>query len=1513
MPSVGLGTSIVYDITATDNASRVFRNVASQAQQSANQMVKTGRAMSSVGRSLSLFTLPMAAAGAASVKMATQFQSSMVLIENHAGASAKQVQAFSKALLDSNGAFKNAQQGPNDLAQALYHLRSTGIANTATALKDLKVASDLAAIGNTNLEDTTNALAGVMQVGMAGIGKNAAAAAAQLNAVTGAGNMTMKSLTDALGTGILPSAKLFGLQFKDVGAALAVFTDEGVPADAAATRLRMSFSLLGAPTLAAQKALSAIGITQFELGNDMRQPNGLITAIGDLRDHLKASGEDATEQANTLSRAFGGGRSSAAVMSLVNNFALLQKKQEQINETTSEYGNAVKTQAQTAQAQFKEVEATVQRAGINLGDDLLPLVVKLASAAEAVANGFEDMPQISQKATIAFGLALTAAGPILVVTGNIVRTIGQIRTAMLAMGTQSQKSFGTMAASAEEAEVAAEGVQTKVEATGASLNMVGRVGSTAAKGLGVATAAFIGIQVAASGANAIIGQVVQSNDAVTKSLQGLKSGGDLAAAFKMPNATGDIDSPMFGLVGLLSDLGPKAGQAVVSINSVGDAFKRIDKRDLLQQANDALTGLMHAVGLPEGQLGQLQDQFKSVDTALASEAPSKAASQFKILEAQLKSAGATTAQIKALFPQYYAALGRVKEANTETAASTVTYADAVQVATTQLKANNQQLAQQRSTLIGLGQTALTTAGAQVAFDQSIDDATAAIKKNGDTLNLNTQKGRDNASALQNIASAALSYKSDLDKSNASVKQQNDEIDKGRDAFIRTAEQMGDTKAQAKKLADQYKLIPTTIPTNVKLTGAQEALNMLDQIQQTVDKASGKTITVKYNVLSGTTTRSSSGGGDVATTRAGGGAVWGAGTATSDSIDAKLSNGEYVIKESSARSIGYGNLDRANATGHFALGGLVINDKVAGSAAAIKAILAGSTRATNAARSAAQAAASASVPAGLSGSTSGALQAYAKSLMASHGWSNSNWPSLKALWNGESGWNPAAYNAASGATGIPQALPGSKMASAGADWRTNGDTQIRWGEGYIASVYGNPTNAYSKWLSRSPHWYARGTNSAAPGLAIVGERGPEAVMMKGGEQVVPHYAAGGLVNAFGSSSKYSIAQIVADIMAVANPANQLGNLTSSVSTAQHNSNVANSALHAPTKALNSATAAYNKAVTQRNNLRAENAKQLKSAKDEVASRKSVVTAMKAQLTEVEKLKKSKQSEAEVTAAKNAVDKAEAAYSKAEANQSKVSRTNTLQLADANKKVSDTEAAKTKATNAYNKASTVASNKAAALKTAQQNLAQEQQAVAQSTTSMASSISSFYTPGTSSSASLLQSYTEGATDITKFTKDIAKLRSMKLNETVIGQVISEATSAGVPTGDAFAMQIIQGGAKLVSQLNSASTNFNNAANIFGYKQAISTGGYASGTNSARPGIHDIAENGMELVLGKQARKFKGGEQVLNNAQTRGLLSGGNTFNMTLNVASKDDPDEISKKAATKFGDVLRRYGVLNGAIA
>ena len=76
--------------------------------------------------------------------------------------------------------------------------------------------------------------------------------------------------------------------------------------------------------------------------------------------------------------------------------------------------------------------------------------------------------------------------------------------------------------------------------------------------------------------------------------------------------------------------------------------------------------------------------------------------------------------------------------------------------------------------------------------------------------------------------------------------------------------------------------------------------------------------------------------------------------------------------------------------------------------------------------------------------------------------------LDALWQHESGWNPAARNPWSGAYGIPQALPGAKMASIGGDWSYNPVTQVRWGLGYIRASYGTPCGAWSFWLAH--HWY-----------------------------------------------------------------------------------------------------------------------------------------------------------------------------------------------------------------------------------------------------------------------------------------------------------------------------------------------------------------------------------------------------------------------------------------------------------
>lgn len=107
-----------------------------------------------------------------------------------------------------------------------------------------------------------------------------------------------------------------------------------------------------------------------------------------------------------------------------------------------------------------------------------------------------------------------------------------------------------------------------------------------------------------------------------------------------------------------------------------------------------------------------------------------------------------------------------------------------------------------------------------------------------------------------------------------------------------------------------------------------------------------------------------------------------------------------------------------------------------------------------------------------GTSVGDAQAYAKTQMKAYGWDDNQFACLVELWNHESGWNYTADNPTSDAYGIPQALPGEKMASEGADWATNPQTQIRWGLKYIKDRpdYGSPCAAWTLWQQRSPHWY-----------------------------------------------------------------------------------------------------------------------------------------------------------------------------------------------------------------------------------------------------------------------------------------------------------------------------------------------------------------------------------------------------------------------------------------------------------
>jgi TP901 family phage tail tape measure protein len=359
--------------------------------------------------------------GYESVKMAAGFDQAMEMIHTQAGASQAEVDALKGKVLDLAPA---VGMGPEQLATGLYHIESAGF-RAGQAMDILTAAAKLSQIGQSDFETTAQAVVGVMASQIKGV-KDAADAGNLLNTTVGMGDMKMQQLAEAIGTGILPKAAAAGLSFEDVGAALATLTDNVTPANEAATRLGMTFSMMSAPTAKAKAAYEAIGMTSTQLANDMRGPGGLSAALQDLQNHLnktypaghavklslqeqqaelktysqsladmgvpldqqttllaqfkanlEKSGSAAVKQSEALSAMFGGGKSSGTMMTLLGEMDRFKEKTDQYGTAASRAKQAQEAwQAQQAQfsQQIKQIAAQFEVWGVKLGNILIPVL-----------------------------------------------------------------------------------------------------------------------------------------------------------------------------------------------------------------------------------------------------------------------------------------------------------------------------------------------------------------------------------------------------------------------------------------------------------------------------------------------------------------------------------------------------------------------------------------------------------------------------------------------------------------------------------------------------------------------------------------------------------------------------------------------------------------------------------------------------------------------------------------------------------------------------------------------------------------------------------------------------------------------------------------------------------------------------------------------------------------------------------------------------------------------------------
>ncbi|MGW0993536.1 phage tail tape measure protein [Streptomyces sp. NPDC002523] len=1071
-------TGIIYTLIARDAASRTFRQVGRAAAGTDTVMGKLAKTAKIAGEAVAV---GLAAGLAEGVKSAVEFQSEMTRISTQAGATTKDVKTLSEQVLKLG---TTTQQGPQALAESLYHLKSVGMDNVS-AMKALKEASDLAAVGHANLEETTNALAGAWRTGIKGA-TSFHEAVSTVNAIIGAGNMSMDQFNAAIGTGILPSAKEFGLSMKQVGAALALMTDEGIDSASAATRLRMSFSLLGAPSKAAEKQLKRIHLTGLDLAKAMRGKDGIIGAIQMLKDHLDASGLSAAEESQLLSRAFGGGRSSSGILLMINNLDVLKKKQDQINRSTGKFDDAVKQQRKTAEAQWHLLTSNLEVMGVRVGTKVLPYITDFVHYLATTA-----MPAAAR-----FGTAV----------GNLI-PVGKIKEGF----SEAKQLFGDFLDGLVGNK--GDGLKIKLGKPEFPKNLPP---SVIAHGLGLQKPFTPKLDLPKLPpsviAHGLTPQHIMPKPSEAKAL-GQQIRDAISGGFKgidwgsLGKTLGDgLGQAFQWLVSHGADLSKKLGVAIGRIDwvSVGKTLGVIALPLSIGILNSLLDPMFHKEFwekhwldtilavisvVPVGKIGGVVTKLGSkVPWGKFGEALSKIPWQ-KLIPFSEK-LGAAIGPIILRVTEFVATIGlKMGEAFARYLPKAAEwFGREVSLLPTRLGVIAIEMGRKGAALVrALGKGLLDhLPGSSNKFIR------AALKAFGRftlyQIGVNLAK-----SLLAGINNALADVGSWLKKHLV-------------DPVVGWVKSGFGIASPSKVFAGIGRNLVAGLKGGVLGAAAGIGNWMWSHTGAPAVRAfknAGSVLKSKGSAL-------------VSGLKSGiNGAMKGIGgwikRAVVDPVVGAVKR-FFGIKSPSRvfMSIG-GHLVSGLIKGMSRTNGTAIAHRVFGSmpkalaALVKKGLVSISSLPSKALSELGKLGGDILGLLGLGGGGGGssANQKIGATLAAARGWTGAQWAALKSLWNGESGWNERALNKSSGAYGIAQALPASKYASAGADWKTNPATQIKWGLSYIASRYGNPVNAYSAWLSRSPHWYAEGTGGAARGLAWVGEKGPELVNFKGGEDVLSH--------------------------------------------------------------------------------------------------------------------------------------------------------------------------------------------------------------------------------------------------------------------------------------------------------------------------------------------------------------------------------------------------------------------------
>lgn len=855
---------------------------------------------------------------------------------------------------------------------------------------------------------------------------------------------------------------------------------------------------LGQSTLQAEDAAATFGVfaqsaglagdqsAQFSeqmvgLASDMASfsnttPDQAIEAIGAaLRgetEPIRAYGV-LLDDATLRNRALALGIVSTTKNALTPQQRVLAAQAEIMRQTGAAQGDFARTSGGLANQQ-RILAAQFANAQAALGQQLLPVMLRAVTFLNTVG-----IPAFS--ATV--GLLGRIPGPIYAIAAGAVGLYGAVRAVSAIKGAAVSARDGIVSLGAS-----AEGANRAMTALGKGAGIVGiaAIAAELAKWGGAATTAKVGT-------DQLVGSLTQLGRTGTTSGAAL----DVFRQGWGPFAQ-DVHT---------------SGEAMTTF---GDLAK-----GALGGANESFLDFIGRAQSGSERMGRLTAITQQYDTALAqmvAGGQGGAARQvFDQLAAAATAQGVSLDRVKELFPQYAAALDAAGTSAQSAAGTTAHLTGEQNSAAAAATAQKRALDDLTGSLDANNNKVLQLRGGETGYWAAVQAASDAVRTNGRTLDVHSAKGRANRQVLDSLASSGIAYLGTIRKNIGTGPVFNRTLDQQWNRLYQAGRRFGLSEKAARNYANQIYNTPKALATKVTTPGLAAARAGVRGLGRDIHDVNGRKVNLEVTSS-----------GEVImhvnrylSARAHGGPIPGQSpTATADNVLVRATAGEHMWSVAEVNAAGghravaalrkralAGQLQGLAAGGpverRLAVQGRARNfpprggiDRYMG--AVFRAVAEAQRRYLRDTSSAGGGGMSlAGVPTGGGG---GGAVAIGRRMAAAMGWTGGQWAALYRLWQGESGWNPLAHNPSSGAHGIPQSLPASKMASAGADYYTNPATQIRWGLGYIRSVYGTPAHAYSRWLGRSPHWYAAGTRYADPGWAVLGENGPELVRMRGGEQV-----------------------------------------------------------------------------------------------------------------------------------------------------------------------------------------------------------------------------------------------------------------------------------------------------------------------------------------------------------------------------------------------------------------------------